>query len=123
MKVYTSHTKTGADPVLVPEAASLWAATFGWLWLVYQGAWLPAVLLITGEFLVGRLCVAIGSPAPGLGLLLVQGLFGWDMVRFSLARRGYAEGPVVSGVDYDAAFVRLLDQPPEHLAGMTRTTA
>jgi hypothetical protein len=117
VKIYTTHLKPGAEPVLIREGFSIAAALFGWLWMVFQMAWVPAALLFLAEMLVGRITVHLGSPVPFLGLILVQGVFGRDLLRWSLSLRGFADGPVVGGLTEDAAFARLLDQRPDLIAG------
>lgn len=117
MRIYTSHFRPGADVVLLAEGGSLWAGLFGWLWLLLQGAWLPAALLFLIEALVGRAALAVDLPALGLGLVLLQGIFGRDLLRLDLRRRGYAAGPVVLAANPQAALARLIDQRPD-LAGM-----
>jgi hypothetical protein len=111
--IFTTHLRGPAPPVLVPEGFSIWAALFGPFWLLAHRAWIPACLLLAAGLAVGRADQILASPAPLLGLMLLQGLCGRDLVRWGLARRGYAEGPVVAGADRDSAFARLLDNSPD----------
>jgi hypothetical protein len=106
--------------VLVREGFSIWAALFGWIWLLVNRAWIPAVLAFAVSVLVGRLTMQWQSPAPGLGLFVLQGLFGRDLLRWGLARRGFAEGPPVVADTQDGALARLLterDDVLQDLAG------
>ena len=123
MKIYTSHTKPGAVPVLVPEGFSLWAALFGWAWLLWHAAWIAAALLFAADIVVSRVASQWNAPALGLGLLLLQGVFGRDMLRWSLARHGYTPGPVVAARDADAALARLLSERDDLLADATEALA
>jgi hypothetical protein len=113
MNLFTSHTRPNgpADepPVLVREGFSWGACIFGALWLVAWRAWLPALLTFAVAVLVGALGRAVESAAPLLGLALLQGLLCPDLLRWSLARRGYVAGPVVAGPGREAALLRLLD--------------
>lgn len=109
MRTYTSHTRPGHAPVLVPEGFSWGAAVFGWVWLLLRRAWIPAILVFAAGVLAWRLGRALGSGAPLLGLFLLQGYCGRDLLRWGLARRGYTQGPVVVAADEDAAFGRLAD--------------
>jgi hypothetical protein len=118
--VFTSHLKPGHPPALVREGFSLGAALFGWLWLLVQRAWIPALLALAASLIAGRLTAALASPAPAIGLFLLQGLFGRDLVRWGLARRGYVEGPPVVAGTRDGALVRLLTERPDLLSGMAR---
>jgi hypothetical protein len=110
VKVFTSHLKPGAPPVLVAEGFSLWAALFGWLWLLFRGAWLPAILLFAVPIVLSQLVDWTHSPALVLGLLALQGFFGRDLVRWHLARTGYEPGPVVAAADHEAALARLVTE-------------
>ncbi len=117
MKVFTSHLKDGRPPVLVREGFSWWAALFGCLWLLWQGAWVPAALVFALDLAVNWLPPGVEGPA-SVGLLLLQGCFGWDLVRWGLGLRGFAAGPVVAAVDLDAAFARLVCEAPERFPDM-----
>ncbi len=118
MKIYTSHIKPGTVPVMVTEGFSIGAALLGWLWLLWQRAWIPAILLFAAQMLILRLAPAWAAPGLSLGLIAVQGLFGRDMVRWSLARGGFTEGPIVAAPDNDAALLRLLTDRADLLTGL-----
>jgi hypothetical protein len=123
MRIFTSHIRPTGAPLLVPEGFSLWAALFGPLWFLVHRAWIPATLCLAAGLMAGRAGDMLGSPAPALGLILLQGLLGRDLQRWSLGRAGYAQGPVVSGADRDTALARLLDAHPalqQSLAGAAR---
>ena len=107
MKVYTAHLKPERPPVLLREGWSWGAALFGPLWLVAHRAWvaaaLHAALLVALSALPGRVHLLL------LGTLAVMaGLLGRDVLRWSLARRGYALAHVLAARDADAALGRLL---------------
>jgi hypothetical protein len=121
MRLYTSHLKLGAVPVLVGEGFSLGAALFGWIWLLWWGAWVAGVIFFAIDML---LLWAPSSPFAGavsIGMILLQGLFGRDIVRWSLDLGGYTQGPVVAAPNRDGALLRLLtergDLSPSGLAG------
>jgi hypothetical protein len=108
MKVWTAHEKPNASPVLVREGFSFGALFFGSVWLAAQRAWLPAGALVLLTLLV---LLLTGSPASGvliLGLALSAGFSGWDLVRWSVARRGYVETTIVAGRNKYDAQARLL---------------
>jgi hypothetical protein len=115
MKIYTSHTKPGDDPVLVREGFSWAAFLLGPLYLAAHRAWVPAALNLAAIILLQAICGALGSPAPMLGLAILQGLFARDLWRWGLARRGFASGPVVAATNQDQAFARLLGARPDLL--------
>jgi hypothetical protein len=112
MRVYTAHEKPHAAPVLVREGFSLGALLFGPIWLAIQGAWIPAgaELLLTILFLL--------LPAPAsliliIGLAVLAGFSGRDLVRWSMAQSGYLESNIVTGRDDDDAHARLLEARPD----------
>ena len=119
MRIYTVHLpRRGGAPVLLREGFSWGALLFGPLWLAAQRAWLPAVLALCLYVLLA----ALPLPASvawilGLALAWALGLWGHDLVRWSLAQRGYTLAHVVAGRDADGAFARLLDRRPDLAAG------
>jgi hypothetical protein len=121
MRVYTSHVKAGDLPVLVGEGFSIGAALFGWLWLLWWRAWIAAVILFALDILLWRAPASPFAGAVSIAVFVLQGLFGRDIVRWSLGRSGYAAGPVVAAPTHDGALLRLLteraDLTPGGLAG------
>jgi uncharacterized protein DUF2628 len=113
VKLWTAHEKPHASPVLVREGFSFGALLFGPLWLAAEGAWLPAAAAMVLAVLI---LLLTPSPASGilfLGLALLQGFSGRDLVRWSVARRGYLESNVVVGRNADEALTRLLEARPD----------
>jgi hypothetical protein len=108
MKLFTTHLRPDQAPVLVREGFSWGAFLFGFLYFAVCGAWIAAVLDLAAVLLAYALGRATGSAAPLIGLFALQGIFGRDLLRWGLARRGFAEGPVVAAADHDQAFARLL---------------
>jgi hypothetical protein len=105
---------------LLPEAFSWAAAILGPFWLLLHRAWIPAVLLLC----VG-IVVSVATPEPattvlGLGLAWLTGLFGRDLCRWSLERRGFSLAQVVGGRTEDEALGRLLDHRPDLMAQAAR---
>ncbi len=122
MIVFTSHVappgKTPRLPVLVREGFSWGAALFGWFWLLLQGAWLPALLVLAAAIGAAKLGMATHSLAAPLAVFLVQGIFGRDLLRWWLGLRGWRPaGPVVA-TSHDAALLRLLAERPELRTGL-----
>jgi hypothetical protein len=108
VRTYTAHLKPGRAPVLVREGWSWGAFLFGPLWLLAHRAWVPAAL-------ASVLAVALVAATPDrlhppllFGFALLLGLLGRDLVRWSLARRGYGLAHVLAARDEDGAFARLL---------------
>jgi hypothetical protein len=118
MIIYTSHVKPQLMPVLVREGFSWGAAIFGWIWLLLQGAWVPALLVLAAAVGALKLAALAHSPAPLVAVFLVQGIFGRDLVRWWLTLRGYQPGGPVAAATYDAALLRLLSERPQYRVGL-----
>ena len=113
MKVWTAHLHPACPPVLIHEGWSWGAALFGPFWLLAHRAWVPGVIVLA---VVVALNLLVPNGLRGLlvlGFFLLLGLLGRDLLRWSLARRGYALAHVVAAQDGDAAFARLLDARPD----------
>jgi hypothetical protein len=123
VRIFTAHLRQGAVPVLICEGFSLWAALFGWIWLLWQRAWIPAALV----FAVDVLAVRVGGSSAGaaicLGVVVLQGLLGRDLVRWSLGRRGFVDGPIVAARDHDSALARLLTERADLLNDLAGSLA
>jgi hypothetical protein len=113
MKVWTAHEKLNASPVLVREGFSFGALFFGPLWLAAHRAWLPALAMI----LLTLLALLLTHPPARiiliLGLALLAGFSGRDLVRWSVTRRGYLETNIVTGRNQYDAQARLLEARPD----------
>lgn len=113
MNIYTAHTKPRRPPVLLREGFAWGGFVFGPLWLLAQGAWIAGVLALCADTLAwGLLHDGLRFPAlASIGWLV--GLFGQDMRRWSLERRGFHEVHVIAAPDEDTALARLLDRRPD----------
>ncbi len=108
MRTYTAHLKAGRPPTLVREGWSWGAALFGWVWLLAQRAWIPALLQLAISILVLLLVPPPLRSTLMLAIAFLTGLLGRDMVRWSLARRGYVLAHILAARDEDGALARLL---------------
>lgn len=113
MKVWTAHEKPNASPVLVREGFSVGALFFGPIWLAAHRAWLPACAMVVLTLLIPLLTHPPASIVLILGLALLAGFSGRDLVRWSVTRHGYLETTVVTGHNYDDAHARLLQARPD----------
>ena len=113
MRIWTAHTRPGFAPVLVREGFSLGALVLGPFWLFLQRAWLPGLLMLVADVLLSVLVPGPAGAVVSLALSVLLGLFGRDLVRSSLARRGFAEAHVLAARDEDAALARLLAARPD----------
>lgn len=113
MRTYTAHLKPQRPPVLMRDGWSWGALIFGPLWLLSMRAWIPALLESAALALLFTLAPQpLWRPAL-LGLALINGLLGRDMVGWALGRRGYAIEHVVLAPDQDAALLRLFTARPD----------
>jgi hypothetical protein len=88
--------------VLIAEGFNWYALIFGPFWALWHGMWRTAiVLLVIGAAIGGVGALAGLAPdAVSVSQVLVQialGLWGNDLRRSALARRGYVERAVVAG--------------------------
>ncbi len=119
MRAFSVHIRDGRAPVLVAERFAWSAFVFGPLWLAAQRAWVAAALALLAGLAVGLAPPPWRAPL-ALALAVLLGLFGHDLRRWSLARRGFALAHVVVAADADAAFARLLQTTPELLEAAAR---
>ncbi len=113
MKTYSVQTlpwssASDSGVVLIAERFNWFALIFGPFWALWHGMWRTAiVLLVIGAAIGGVSAVAGLAPnAVSVFQVLVQiglGLWGNDLRRAALARRGYVERAVVAGRDADEA--------------------
>ncbi len=113
MTIWTAHLRADRSPALVRDGFSFGAFLFGPLWLALHRAWIPAVLALAATVLIVRLAAPPVSTVLLLGEMVLLGLSGRDLQRWSLARRGYALAHVVVGRNADAALLRLFDARAE----------
>jgi Protein of unknown function (DUF2628) len=113
VKIYTAHLRAKRTPVLVKEGFSWGALLFGCLWLLAHRAWIPGALALAAQVLIGVLTGAGARVVLEIGLALLLGLIGRDLLRWSLARRGYTLAHVLAARDPDSALARLLTGRPD----------
>ena len=113
MKTWTVHTKAGSAPELVQEGFSLGAAVFGALWLLLHRAWVPATVLLCLQFAAGWLLPPVLRTPAALVMAWTAGIFGRDLVRWSLERRGFVLEHVVAASSEDLAVGRILTARPD----------
>jgi hypothetical protein len=113
VKIWTAYERPDTAPVLVREGFSFGALLFGPLWLAAHRAWIPAGATFLLIVLILLLTHTPASSVLILGLTLILGFSGRDMVRWSITRRGYLESNIVAGRNEDEALGRLLDARPD----------
>ena len=113
MKTWTAHLHETKSPVLLKEGFAWGAYLFGPLWLLARRAWIPAALAVAIYVAVAALS---GEKLTVISWLLGNwclGLFGHDLLRWSLRLRGFTLAHVVAARDADSAFLRLLSARPD----------
>ena len=113
MRLWTAHEKPETVPVLVREGFSVGALLFGPFWLALHRAWIPAGVTFCLGFLIHALTSPPASVVLGLALQLLLGLSGRDLVRWSLAERGFIVTDVVVARTEDEARAKLLTERPD----------
>ena len=113
MRIWTAYLKPNAAPVLVREGFSLGALVFGPLWLAVHRAWVPAVFTLAAWIAIGTLTTDDLRDVLSLGLMLLQGVSGHDLRRWSLERRGFTLAQVITGRRADNALQALLRRRPD----------
>ncbi len=113
MKIWTTHEKPHAPPLLVREGFSFGALLFGPVWLAACRAWIPAGVTLLLDVLILTLAgQGIGSLLIAVFALLL-GFSGRDLVRWSLAQSGYAQTHVIASRNEDEARLRLFTARPD----------
>jgi hypothetical protein len=108
VKIWTVHLRDDAPPVLVREGFSPGAALFGPLWLALHRAWVPAALAFAAFVAIDSLTADATRLVLDAGLILLLGLSGHDLRRWSLDRRGFTLAEVVTARNTETAVAQLL---------------
>ncbi|HEY2617211.1 MAG TPA: DUF2628 domain-containing protein [Acetobacteraceae bacterium] len=116
MRFWTAHIRAGAAPVLVREGFSWGALLFGPLWLAAHRAWIAAALTLAAFVLIAVLTRDGAAAALLTALIVLLGLSGNDLRRWSLDHRGFLLAQVVLARNELEALGRLLERRPD-LAG------
>ncbi len=116
MKFWTAHIRAGAAPILVREGFSWGALLFGPLWLAVHRTWIAAALTLAAFVLIVVLAEADVAAVLLTALIVLLGLSGHDLRRWSLDHRGYLLAQVLVARNELEALGRLLDRRPD-LAG------
>lgn len=107
MKTYSVQTlpwssASDSDVVLIAERFNWLALIFGPFWALWHGMWRTAIVLVVIGVAIGGASALAGlaPDAASVFQVLVNiglGLWGNDLRRAALARRGYVERAVVAG--------------------------
>ncbi len=109
MTTYSIYAKANdaaaADAVFLPDGFSLGAFAFTWVWALWNRMWIVAAIA-----LAVTTAAALLPPVPqvllALGVNLLMGLHGNDLLGWSLARRGLSEVGLSHGGTLEEAELR-----------------
>jgi hypothetical protein len=113
VRFWTAHIRAGAAPVLVREGFSWGALLFGPLWFAAHRAWIAAALSLAAVILIVVLAKDGVSAVLLTALVVLFGLSGHDLRRWSLDHRGYLLSQVVTAREELEALERLLERRPD----------
>ena len=113
MRFWTAHIRSGRVPILVPEGFSWGAFFLGPLWLAAHRVWTAAVLVLAATILIVALAPDGATTALLAALILLLGLSGHDLRRWSLNHRGYLLAQVVVARRELEALAQLLERRPD----------
>jgi hypothetical protein len=113
LRFWTAHIRQGSQPVLVREGFAWGALLFGPLWLAAYRAWVPAALSLAGFVLIRFLAPDAIAVVLTAGLMLLLGLSGHDLRRWSLDHRGFLLAQVIAAHNEFGALERLLTRRPD----------
>jgi len=128
MRIYTVHIAPGAGAngrearvTFVKEGFCWPAFFFNWVWALFKGMWITALLLFVASMAVGAAVETLhlseqARSAASFAYFIVTGLFANDLLRWELTRRGYREAGVVAARNLAAAEQRAFERLPA-LAG------
>ena len=122
MKTYTTHVQPGRLPVLVREGFSWAALVFGVFFFAWHRAWNAVAVDLAAVALAVLAGHYLHSDLPMIGVLVLQGILGLDLLRWGLGMHGYVPGPVVAARDHDAALGRLIDERQDIVPGFSELT-
>ncbi len=113
MKFWSAHVRAGAAPVLVREGFSWGALFFGPIWLAVHRAWIAAAISLAAFVIIAFTTHDSVQAALLVTLIVLLGLSGHDLRRWSLDHRGFLLAQVVTGRSELDALSHLLERRPD----------
>jgi hypothetical protein len=113
VKFWSAHVRAGAAPVLVREGFSWGALFFGPIWLAVHRAWIGAAISLAAFVIIGFTTHDGVQATLLVTLVVLLGLSGHDLRRWSLDQRGFLLAQVVTGRSELDALSHLLERRPE----------
>jgi uncharacterized protein DUF2628 len=113
VKFWSAHVRAGTAPVLVREGFSWGALVFGPIWLAVHRAWIPATISLAAFVIIGFTTQDAVQAALLVALIVLLGLSGHDLRRWSLDQRGFLLTQVITGRSELDALAHLLERRPD----------
>jgi hypothetical protein len=119
MKTYSIYAKendtAAADAIFLSDGFSWGGFVFTWVWALWNRMWIVAVVVLAVTS-VASLLPPVREALLILGINLIMGLHGNDLLGWSLSRRGYSEIGLSHGSSLEEAELRFY-------SGETKTSA
>lgn len=100
-----ANDRAAAEAVFLPDSFSWGAFVFTWVWALWNRMWIVAVIVLSLMFIASAL-PAVPQFLLSLGVSIVMGLHGNDLLGWSLSRRGHSEIALINGGSLEEAELR-----------------
>jgi hypothetical protein len=109
MTTYSIYAKpndrAAAEAIFLPDKFSWAGFVLTWVWALWNRMWIVAVLILSVMFIASAL-PAVPQFLLSIGVSILMGLHGNDLLGWSLARRGYTEIGLSNGRALEEAELR-----------------
>ena len=109
MTTYSIYAKPNdamaAEAIFLPDSFSWGAFVFTWVWALWNRMWIVAALSLS-LMLIASALPAVPQYLLALGVNILMGLHGNDLLGWSLTRRGHAEIALSNGGSMEEAELR-----------------
>jgi hypothetical protein len=109
MTTYSIYAKANdamaAEAIFLPDSFSWGAFVFTWVWALWNRMWIVAVLVLS-IMLIASALPTVPQFLLALGVNIIMGLHGNDLLGWSLTRRGHAEIALSNGGSMEEAELR-----------------
>jgi hypothetical protein len=109
MTTYSIYAKPNdakaAEAIFLPDSFSWGAFVFTWVWALWNRMWIVAALVLLVMFIASALST-VPQFLLALGVNIIMGLYGNDLLGWSLTRRGLSEIALSNGGSLEEAELR-----------------
>lgn len=109
MTTYSIYAKpndaAAAEAIFLPDSFSWGAFVFTWVWALWNRMWIVAAIILSVMFIASVL-PTVPQYLLALGVNIVMGLHGNDLLGWSLTRRGLSEIALSNGRSLEEAELR-----------------